>query len=93
MKKVYIVTGFTGEYADSQNWIVKAYLDEKKAKNHVKKLNSWYMKNKMHQDQEGEEGFMPGWPYESPPKCPYDDSCWPDYTGVYYDYFEVELGQ
>jgi len=33
--KIYVVMGTTGEYSDRSEWLVIAYFDEEKAKQHV----------------------------------------------------------
>lgn len=39
MKKIYVVMGTSGEYSDRDEWPVKAYIDEEKAKTHVVKAS------------------------------------------------------
>lgn len=40
MKKIYVVEGQTGEYADHRNWPVKAFKDKQKAKAFTDALNA-----------------------------------------------------
>jgi hypothetical protein len=52
--KVYIVSGFTGEYEDKHDWEVSAFLSEDRAKSQAQKLNDWLLANRFHFDTPGE---------------------------------------
>lgn len=80
--KIYVVEGATGEYSDHREWPVKAYVSEDKAKQHVVKAT-----------QRGNEIFAQSGskygPHEG--ENEYDPNMRIDYTGVRYNYYEVEL--
>ena len=81
---IYIVEGSTGEYSDHQEWPVKAFKDENKAKTLVLLASGFVRelmcnsKSDMYHDIRGESN-------------PFDANMRIDYTGVNYRYYEIEL--
>ena len=80
--KIYLVFGKTGEWSDRREWVVCAFLDEKKAKERVvlagRRANELFVKYKDAYWNEMDE------------KNEYDDRFDMDYTGTTYHYAEVD---
>lgn len=82
--KIYIVEGSTGEYADRQNWLVKAYSSRDKADAHAQSAEKWindygvseWRKQKYDANRD---------------LNPYDPNMSVDYTGTSYYVIELDL--
>lgn len=86
---VYIVTGYTGEYADQKDWPVAAYLSENVAETHCAAANQWAKDNGVHMAEAGPTG----WPTSTRDlRNPFDDEMALDYTGTEYRIVPVEFG-
>lgn len=87
--KIYVVQGSTGEYSDNREWLVKAFVNEKRAADLVQKAserarevfamrddNDWYT-------------------YPRPERFnnEHDPNMQVDYTGTNYGILEVELDE
>lgn len=79
---IYVVEGSTGEYSDHREWLVRAYRDEDKAKEHVLKATS--RANELYAKAGGSY-----WDIDE--NNEYDPGMHVDYTGVRYAYYKVEL--
>lgn len=86
MTKVYVVEGYTGEYSDRRNWLVKAFLSEEKAQQLVTMLEEWCRVNKCSMNGEAFVNFG-----SAPRVCPLDPNFQTDYTGTRYYCYGVEL--
>ena len=85
--EIYVVFGSTGEYSDHTYWLIKAYSDEEKAKEHVVlATNEFKARWSKTLGWEGRQKVFPkGW-------NKYDlEAEQPDYTGNRYWYEGVEL--
>jgi len=82
MKKIYIVLGTTGEYADQCEWPVIAYFDETKAKEHV--IKAGRRSTELIQEY--------GWSKIPRGNNEFDPIMQVDYTGVEYRIVDVDLG-
>lgn len=78
-KKIWIVYGKTGEYADYREWTVCAYNDEKSAENHAQAALEWYQQN----------GGINLRCYYG--KNPYDKDMSVDYTGTEWGIYSIDL--
>ncbi len=85
--KIYIVEGRTGEWADAREWPVKAFKEEEKAKAFKQLLNDTAKKLGVYSsglrlnDGQANVALMQE----------LDPGVSIDYTGVQYDYYELEL--
>ena len=82
---IYVVFGITGEYSDNRRWLVMAFCDEEKAKQHV--LNA---------DKRAKELFAQFKRKNQFTRVPdganqYDPNMQMDYTGTSYYYETVQL--
>lgn len=91
MKHAYVVQGSTGEYSDHREWIVCAFVDEKKAKNFCEKCDA------LAREAENEITASDGNAYElndvkhGKMLLKLDEDARRDYTGTIYKMFKVEL--
>jgi len=80
--KIYVVFGSTGEYSDHDEWMVKAFTKEAMAKDWIVKCTKKANELKIQYSNE----------YDIPRGAnQYDPYMRIDYTGVDYNYSEVEL--
>ncbi len=80
--KIYVVIGYTGEYSDRTEWLVKAFNSEDAAKEHV--LSATKRAKEIEATREDR--------YRSPKAAnEFDPLMQMDYTGTYYNYESVEL--
>lgn len=82
MKKVYIVMGSTGEYSDHQEWLVAAYFDKEKGKEHVEKAGA--RAREIERQRESRYSIPQGINEYDPYMLMY-------YTGTFYNLAEVDL--
>lgn len=84
--KVYLVSGFTGEYEDKHDWEVSAFLSEDRAKALAQKLNDWLTANRFHFDTEGERAS------DLDVVCPLDSRFHSNsYTGTRYFVWSIDI--
>ncbi len=84
--KIYIVMGTRGEYSDRDEWVIKAYSDEKLAQKHVLDAQEFSDKNTIECEKLSDEGKYKSEIMEA--KSPFDEKFEPC-TG-YHSYFLVE---
>lgn len=81
---IYVVEGATGEYSDHQEWLVKAFKSEAKAKEFVVKCTK-----EAHKIEAKAAYFQ--FDRREDETHSFDPKYRRDYTGVHYTYFSVEL--
>lgn len=84
--KIYIVEGQTGEYADSRNWPVKAFNSQRQAKNFTAKLNARAKALGVSERFDWSKRDV-----VLPQMKELDPSVSIDYTGVSYNFYELDL--
>ena len=94
--KVYIVSGFTGEYSDYTEWIAKAYIDEIKAKDYLTVLNNKLKEMDVFYDEDYELASVFKWNINDKKLLALDVSTLDerfkmDYTGTGYKLMVVEV--
>lgn len=83
--QIYLIVGESGEYSDTTNWYVKAFIDKRKAqrwlKNCEKDAKKW-------EEDRKNDYISPehGW-------SKYDPEMYMSYTGAQYNIVEVDLIQ
>jgi hypothetical protein len=87
--KIYMVTGFTAEYDDFELWNVCGFLSQKKAQDHINKLNQWLKEHKIPTDN----SYCCDIRSDDFPECPYDKQLKENYReyGITYCIEEVEI--
>jgi len=90
MKKVYIVTGQTGEYSDHQSWDVAAYTDEKQAQKHVQLLETMCREHNV-SEAHAKSGLFRWEDMVKPFFSELDPGFCVDYTGTWYVVNDVQL--
>lgn len=84
---LYVVMGSTGEYSDHHEWMVRAFKSKEKAKDWVVKCSDKY-KEVLASNKDAHFDYKVDWKNEFDPQ-----GVWPDYSGKYYYYEEVELDE
>lgn len=87
MRKVYIVSGSTGEYSDHQEWYVAAYLSEVAAANRVQECQLFANELMTRSDERYED--MDKW--DAALRGGPDPGIQFDYTGTQYAVHPVDL--
>jgi len=82
MSKIFVVIGTTGEYSDRSEWLVLAFRDEEKAKEHV--INATRRANEIQVTRPSQYSV-------AKELNEFDPNMSMDYTGTSYSYSEVEL--
>lgn len=94
MTKVYVVQGSTGEYSDRDEWCVRGYYDEDKAKAAVVSLSEWaanlFTATKI-LGNEYDDGYEEWKRTTYPEIFELDQHFKQDYTGTYYSYSTIEV--
>ncbi|TXH59003.1 MAG: hypothetical protein E6Q97_00910 [Desulfurellales bacterium] len=86
-RKIYVVIGETGEYSDREEWTVRAFTSEKRAKDFILMLDNWLRENGKSY-RESRAVHVSG-RYNT--ECPHDPRFQVDYTGTRYYLDETEL--
>lgn len=79
---IYVVRGQTGEYSDQNEWPVKAFNSEDKAKEYVLLCDHYAKISESKKSDRYDDCEL---------KNPYDPNMEMDYTGTFYKYEVVDL--
>jgi len=85
--KIYVVYGTTGEYSDRDEWPVKAFLAEVAAENFANELDNKATELGLH---DGKLDYR-ATNVQLPMLRELDPNASCDYTGVQYNFYEVDL--
>jgi len=84
MSTIYVIVGTTGEYSDHREWFVKAFTAEAKAQEFVTAVSA--ISRELYATLSSKYDY-----YDLKGLNPLDPNMQVDYTGVRYNYCEVEL--